>query len=261
MTVDDLGATFPSRGAAGRVVSLVPSLTEAIASARPERLVGATDWCTHPADLNVLRVRGTKNPNLQAIKDLRPDVVVANKEENRQIDVQRLRDAGIPVWVTVTESVPQALEALRRLFEDCLQWPSPRWLAQARQVWTGPIPKARLRAAIPIWRDPWMVVGASTFTGDLVRRLGVANVYDNDPQRYPKVDLEELNELNLDVVLLPDEPYPFSPDDGPEAFSTPPTVLVSGRLLTWYGPSLVTAHEELRSLLGSIPESGFDTRS
>ena len=261
MASDDLGTPFPPLGPATRAVSLVPSITEAIASVRPEALVGATDWCTHPKGLDVPRVRGTKNPNLQAIKDLQPDVVVANKEENRELDVRRLREAGIPVWVTVTESVPQALEALRRMFEGCLKWPVPTWLAEAERIWDGPIPDRHLRTAIPIWRDPWMVVGSSTFTGDLVRRLGVANAYEEDPGRYPHVELEELNTLHLDFVLLPDEPYPFSATDGPEAFPNTKTVLVDGRLLTWYGPSLVTAHQQLRSAMGLGDETGNGTES
>lgn len=104
--MDDLGhETRLPAGGATRVVSLVPSLTEAIAATAPAALVGATDWCTHPADLDVARVRGTKNPNLDAIADLHPDLVVANKEENRELDVRRLRDRGVPVWVTDIETV------------------------------------------------------------------------------------------------------------------------------------------------------------
>ena len=98
---------------------------------------------------------------------------------------------------------------------------------------------------VPVWRDPWMVVGSSTFTGDLARRLGLANVYADHPERYPHVDVTELDAAGADVVLLPDEPYLFTHADGPEAFTRTPTELVSGRLLTWYGPSLVEAHRSL----------------
>lgn len=248
---DDMGTPFQPTGRPSRVVSLVPSLTESIAATRAEALVGATDWCTHPADLDVARVRGTKNPNLDAIKALRPDVVLANKEENRELDVQRLREAGIPVWVTVTESIPEALASLGRMFTDCLQWPTPPWLDDAVRVWDRPVPPVRARTAIPIWRDPWMVVGSSTFTGDLVRRLGVENAFDTHPERYPHVELAELQGAALDFVLLPDEPYEFTPGDGPEAFPGTRSVLVSGRLLTWYGPSLVTAYDELTAAMFS----------
>ncbi|MFI5622155.1 helical backbone metal receptor [Nocardioides sp. NPDC051685] len=238
---DDLGTPYDGPRPATRVVSLVPSLTEALASVAADRLAGATDWCTHPAELDVPRVRGTKNPDLAAIAALTPDVVVANKEENRELDVRRLRERGIRVWVTDIETVPQAVASMEQLL-DGLGWDRPAWLAEAREVWCGPLPPVTRRVVVPIWRDPWMVVGSRTFTGDLLRRLGWENVYDSHPERYPHVDLADLDAAGADAVLLPDEPYVFTAEDGPEAFARTPTELVSGRLITWYGPSLLEAH-------------------
>jgi ABC-type Fe3+-hydroxamate transport system substrate-binding protein len=249
MTSDDLGLEYDGPVPARRVVSLVPSITEALATSHPEALVGATDWCTHPADLVVTRVRGTKNPDLATIRALAPDVVIANKEENRELDVRRLREAGVRVWVTDIETVPQALASLERIFSDALGWAVPPWLEVASRLWTAPLPVVRGDVAIAIWRDPWMVVGTSTFTGDVVRRLGWANAFDHHEERYPRVELAEIDRADLDLVLLPDEPYVFTETDGPEAFVRVATRLVSGRLLTWYGPSLVTAHEVLGTLL------------
>jgi ABC-type Fe3+-hydroxamate transport system substrate-binding protein len=239
--VDDLGTPYEGPRPAPRVVSLVPSLTEALASVDRDRLVGATDWCTHPADLSVTRVRGTKNPHLAAIRDLAPDVVVANREENRELDVRRLRESGVAVWVTDIRTVPDAVASMERLF-DGIGWPRPSWLADARRLWCGEPPPVTRRVATPIWRDPWMVVGSDTFTGDLLRRLGWSNVFADSPERYPHVTVAEIESREPDTVLLPDEPYVFTPDDGPEAF-TRPTRLISGRLLTWYGPSLLEASE------------------
>ncbi|MDN5797014.1 MAG: helical backbone metal receptor [Intrasporangium sp.] len=247
--VDDLGYAAQPGHAPRRVVSLVPSLTEAIAETCPEVLVGATDWCTHPAGLEVTRVRGTKNPNLNTIKALRPDLVVANKEENRELDVRRLREGGVPVWVTDIETVPQAFASMRRLFEDALQVGVPEWLGAADAEWGGPVPEPTAQVAIAIWRDPWMVVGSSTFTGDLVARLGWQNVFATHDDRYPHVGLTELDRKDLDVVLLPDEPYLFTEQDGPEAFHRVRTALCSGRLLTWYGPAMVGARAVLSSLI------------
>ena len=246
---DDMGTRIELPSTPARVVSLVPSLTEALAVSCPDVLVGATDWCTHPPGLDVLRVRGTKNPNRQAVLDLKPDLVVANKEENRELDVRRLRQSGVPVWVTVIETVPQAIGSLERLFTAALGRDVPQWLMAARELWTGPVPDAVADVAIAIWRDPWMVVGSSTFTGDLVRRLGLRNVFADHTDRYPTVALDLLDRTEVDTVLLPDEPYVFTADDGPEAFRRTTTTLVSGRLLTWYGPSLVEAHRELSRLV------------
>lgn len=228
------------------MVSLVPSITEALASVDPAGLVGATDWCTHPADLEsygVARVRGTKNPDLAAIRALRPDVVVVNREENRELDVRRLRDSGVRVEVTDIETVPQGVAELERVL-DLLGWPRPAWLAEARRLWCGDLPPVARRVVVPIWRDPWMVVGPRTFTADLCRRLGWEVVVPEGAdaeQRYPTVTAEAIDSAGADAVLLPDEPYVFTTDDGPEAFTRTPVELVSGRLLTWYGPSLVEA--------------------
>lgn len=226
---------------------MVPSLTEALAATRPEALVGATDWCTHPGDLNVTRVRGTKNPDLAAIGALQPDLVIANQEENRELDVRRLRESGLAVWVTRIQTVDEAFSSLRRMFA-ALGWPAPGWLDEAEAVWAAPATDGR-RVAVPIWRDPWMAVGSATFTGDLLDRLGLVNVFADSPERYPHTTPDEIAGLAPDLILLPDEPYTFSPDDGPEAFPGIATRLVEGRSLTWYGPSLVTAREQLRQAL------------
>jgi ABC-type Fe3+-hydroxamate transport system substrate-binding protein len=246
--LDDLGGEvrLPA-GPVRRVVSLVPSLTEAIAATRPEALVGATDWCTHPTGLDVPRVRGTKNPDRAAVAALAPELVVCVQEENRELDVRRLREAGVPVWVGVVESVDDALRVLRALLVDVLGWPEPSWLTQTAELLGGAGPVGDpTRVAVPIWRDPWMVVGSRTYTSDLLTRLGMRNVVDDHPERYPTLPVEEIDGAGADVVLLPDEPYVFTADDGPEAFGRTPTRLVSGRLLTWYGPALLEAWEELR---------------
>jgi ABC-type Fe3+-hydroxamate transport system substrate-binding protein len=248
--VDDLGSEVPLAEPARRVVSLVPSLTEALAVTVPDRLVGATDWCTHPTGLDVPRVRGTKNPDRAAIAALAPDLVVCNREENRRLDVDRLRAAGIAVWVTVIESVDEALTSMRRLFGVALRVPEPGWLTAAAAEWSRPVPQPALRCAVPVWRDPWMVVGPRTFTGDVLARLGLVNAFAAGEDRYPHVTVDDVLAARPDVVLLPDEPYLFTADDGPEAFPGVRSVLVSGRALTWYGPSLAGARADLLAALG-----------
>jgi ABC-type Fe3+-hydroxamate transport system substrate-binding protein len=230
-------------------------LTEALAASVPDRLVGATDWCTHPTDLDVTRVRGTKNPDIPSIVRLRPDLVVANQEENRRVDVERLRAAGIPVWVTVVESIDQALRTLHRLLVDLVGTDLPEWLATASREWSRRPPLPPVRVVIPIWREPWIVVGSRTFSGDVATRLGLVHVLAGSEHRYPKLDLSDLIALAPDLVLLPDEPYPFAVDDGPEAFAGKATVLLSGRDLTWYGPSMATSWQTLSLRIASTLNS------
>jgi ABC-type Fe3+-hydroxamate transport system substrate-binding protein len=236
-----------------RIVSLVPSLTESVAHTEPGLLVGATDWCAHPADLDVTRIGGTKNPDIARIVELAPDLVLANEEENRPADLDALRAAGLDVWVTYIRTVPEALDGLQRMLSVACGLGRPGWLAEAERAWkTLENNEPRRTAIIPIWRRPWMVVGRDTFTGDVLARLGVDNAFAGHPERYPKIGLEQLREVAADLVVLPDEPYAFTAADGPEAFAPVPSALVSGRLLTWYGPSLAEAPSLLQAQLGDL---------
>lgn len=246
---DDLGIAVPLKSAPERIVSLVPSLTEALAVDHREQIIAATEWCTHPADLAVERIRGTKNPDTAKIIGLEPDLVITNKEENRELDVRRLREAGVSVWVTDIESIDQSFASMRRLWVEGLRADVPEWLLEAEDVWAAPARESGRRVACCIWRDPWMVVGRDTFTGDMLSRLGFDHVFAAADGRYPAVNLAELDQLGLDLVVLPDEPYVFTTADGPEAFTNTRTALCSGRALTWFGPSMVSARAHLESVL------------
>ena len=273
---DDLGTPVPVPAEVTRVVSLVPSLTESLAATAPGLLFGATDWCTQPPDLAVRRVRGTKNPDLDAVLDLRPDVVLTNEEENRLPDLDALRAAGLAIWVTAPRSVPEALASLDRMLTVACRLGRPAWLDEAVAAWAGAaepsatapaatapagpgatlgaVPPPHRRAVVPIWRRPWMALGRDTFAGDVLARLGVANVLADATERYPRVDLAALPPH--DLVVLPDEPYAFSPSNGPEAFPGVAVVCVSGRHLTWYGPSLVSAPWVLARQLSTDVRAG-----
>lgn len=261
--IDDLGGvlTLPDRPT--RVISLVPSLTEAVAASVPGVLLGVTDWCTHPADLDaqgVVRIGGTKNPDLEAIADLAPDLVIANEEENRGADLAELRRRGVPLYVTDIRTVDQALTSLERLLRLFGDEADLTWLTEARAAWADPPrfpagPDGRpTRALVPIWRRPWMALGRDTYAGDVLRRLGVDNLLATSPERYPRFELADVTDA--DLVVLPDEPYAFSATDGPDAFGPLPCALVDGRSLTWYGPAMVAAPGRLAAALATARPTG-----
>lgn len=253
LLLDDLGCPVPLSGVPERIVGLVPSLTEAIAASVPTSLVGATEWCSHPPDLDVPRFGGTKNPEVEAIVALAPDLVVANEEENKAEHVAALRAAGIPVWVTDIRDVDGALASLARLLE-VVGAGRPGWLDEACRAWQEPAPVAPVpvSALVPIWRRPWMALGRGTYGGDVLRRLGVENVLASHAERYPRIDPREVFRASpYDLVVLPDEPYRFTGQDGPEAFEVP-VALVEGRALTWYGPAMVEAPSRLGDALRAV---------
>jgi ABC-type Fe3+-hydroxamate transport system substrate-binding protein len=248
--VDDTGRRVFVPAEVRRVVSLVPSLTETVALDAAELLVGVTDWCAHPEDLDVARVGGTKNPDVPAIVALAPDLVLANREENRESDLDALRAAGLAVYVTDIRRVPGAFGSLTRMLAACgLKLPS--WLAEAEDEWADApgLTEDAPRLVVPIWRRPWMALGSDTFAGDVVQRLGFRNVLGEDPERYPRFDPGALP--TVDLVLFPDEPYAFTPTDGPEAFEGTACAFVDGRSLTWYGPSLHGARARLTSMIAA----------
>lgn len=249
-----------------RIVSLVPSLTEALFSlGLGERVVGVTEWCVHPpaAVAKLPKVGGTKNPELARIRALRPDLVLANHEENRRQDVERLEASGIPVWVTYPRTVEEGVAVLRELAERggaaamlaSLVEPIERSVARARAE-----PPARpMRVFCPIWKKPWMAVGADTFAHDLLVLCGGENVFaGRRERRYPILRDPEIVAAAPEVVLLPDEPYAFGPADAAELAEWPiPAArsgrihLIDGTLVSWYGPRIGRAVETLRSLLVS----------
>lgn len=272
--IDDVGGVLTLPDRPSRVISLVPSLTEAVARSVPGVLIGVTDWCTHPDDLDaqgVVRLGGTKNPNLDAIADLAADLVIANEEENREPDLDELRRRGVRLYVTDIRTVDQALSSidrLLRLFVQDEQDPGVdiAWLDEAEAAWADP-PQCppqcpatpgggRPRAVVPIWRRPWMALGSDTYAGDVLRRLGVDNVLSESPERYPRFDPDDPALGDVDLIVLPDEPYAFSATDGPEAFGQRPCALVDGRSLTWYGPAMVQAPGRLAAALAAAAPAG-----
>jgi ABC-type Fe3+-hydroxamate transport system substrate-binding protein len=241
-----------------RVVSLVPSLTEwLVLTGVGERLVGVTDWCVEPAGAldGLARVRGTKNPDLAAIRRLDPDLVVANAEENRKLDVQRLEAGGLAVFVTMPTTVAGAVAELRDLAAAVGDLPGAPALdaelvAALAAAYRRP-PARRVRYACAVWRDPWMWLGRRTYAADLLGLAGGEPVLDDPATRYPRIELRAMAAHRPELVLLPSEPYAFGRSDADEVaagFDGARPELVDGRALTWYGPRIPAALGSFREL-------------
>lgn len=235
-----------------RIVSLVPSLTELVWwFGLGEALVGRTTFCVEPAGEieRVPRFGGTKNPKVDRIVALRPDLVLANKEENRREDVEALRAAGLDVVVTDPNTVPGAIEMIRDLGVRLGCRAKAEVLAAAIEAELAvPPPGQRPRVFVPIWREPLLALGSASYGHDLLERAGAANIFADRP-RYPEVTRDEVEQRRPDVVLLPDEPYPFKDSDAAEWSAVAPARVVDGKLLWWYGPRIPEALRTLRELL------------
>ena len=243
-----------------RVVSLVPSLTEWLVHAGVgERLVGVTDWCVEPAAVvaRLPKVRGTKNPDLAAVRALEPDLVVANAEENRKLDVERLEAGGLAVFVTMPVTVAGAVAELRDLAAAVGDLPHAAAidadLVAAVAAAYRSRPQVPVRYACAVWRDPWMWLGRRTYAADLLALAGGTPVLDDPATRYPRIEPEAIAPLRPELVLLPSEPYPFGPADAQEVagWSGARVELVDGRALTWYGPRIPAALAAFRALLAT----------
>jgi iron complex transport system substrate-binding protein len=224
-----------------RLVSLVPSTTETLfALERGDDLVGYTRFCVHPKDKVSADkwIGGTKNPKLDKIMALQPDLVLANREENHQEDIEALEAAGIPVWVAEPRTVVEAIADIHTLgklvgrgeigyrLSDEIQALLPR-------VWHRPTQTV----AYLIWRDPYMAAGQETFITDMLAQGGFTNPFAG---RYPEITLDDLH--HVDHIFLASEPFPFAENHREALIAlgvpAPKIQLVDGELLSWHGVRL-----------------------
>jgi len=270
--VDALGRPFPVGRPPERIVSLVPSLSEALfAFGLGERIAGVTRFCVEPRKgvAGKAKVGGTKTLDVAAVEALRPDLIVASAEENRAEDVRRLIDSGWPVFVTLPTTVQGAIDLLGQLalLTDSAEAARPiiqeaeEALAAVRAASAGREP---LRVFCPIWRNPYMTIGPDTYMHDVIAVCGGRNVFEGRPERYPRVELAEMAALDPEVLLLPSEPYPFrqrhfadfEPFSQVAAVRRGNVLLVDGRMLSWYGPRMGRSLRELSALLEGARSDG-----
>lgn len=232
-----------------RIVSLVPSITETLLAWGVMPVAG-TRFCEQPG---LLTVGGTKDPDVEAIVTLAPDLVVVDREENRREDADALRAHGVPLHVTAVRSVADVEPTLAELAE-AVGAPAITGAAGGADGWAGVRerpPAIAVSAFVPIWRRPWMTLNADTYGASVLAHLGIATVFAAHRDRYPTVTLDEVAERRPALAVVPTEPYPFAERHLAELAPAvaPKAVLVDGRDLFWWGVRTPAALERLRALL------------
>ncbi len=264
--VDALDRTLELKAPPRRIVSLVPSLTEALfVFGLDEKVVGVTNFCVEPREgvAGKPKVGGTKTLDVPRVLALQPDLVVASAEENRKEDIEALVREGLPVFVTLPATVAAAIDLMEQLVEMTAAGAAGgRVVKEARRALAAAQAKNEERETVrtfcPIWRNPWMTIGPSTYMHDFITVCGGTNIFEWRHERYPRVELTDMAERNPEVVLLPDEPYRFSAKHLPEiaAFRDVSAVrqnriyVVEGKHLCWYGPRIAGSLSYVSSLIG-----------
>ena len=253
---DALGRRVVLREQPRRVVSLVPSLTEALVGLGAP-VVGVTRFCVHPDGVRrrAAVVGGTKTVDVVRVATLAPDLVVANREENVREQVEGIEALGAPVYVTDVATVDGALATLRTL--GALTGTGAAADALAARIaagFDGLAAAPPVRAAYVIWKDPWMVAGGDTFVGDVLRRAGFVNVFE-DARRYPDVTPEAVAEARPDALLFASETFRFREKHVGALRAACPSAAVAfvdGEAFSWYGPRLLATPDHVRAVRAAL---------
>ncbi len=239
-----------------RIISVVPSQTELLYDLGLDKeVVGVTKFCVHPAEWfrSKVRVGGTKQLNIDKIISLKPDLIIANKEENLQAQIEEELAHIVPVWVSDIQSIDQALTMIQQIGILVNKEQAANELVTDIADGFKIMRKAAtpLKVAYFIWRDPWMSIGGDTFINNILEMIGWQNVL-KDELRYPEISLEQLVSYKPDIVLLSSEPFPFKEKHIAEINAVLPRVkvlLVDGEMFSWYGSRMLKAIPYLESLV------------
>ena len=266
VSVDQMSRQIRLSAPARRIVSLVPSQTELLAALElEEEVIGLTKFCVRPERWyrSKTRVGGTKQLHLETIRALQPDLILANKEENDQAQLEALMQ-DFPVWISDIVDLGGALEMIRAVGEltgktaaagamaIAIAGGFERLQAELRQAaQTGKVPSWGKKVAYFIWKEPWMVAGKQTFIDAMLQQCGWVNGFGALP-RYPVIDPGDPARNGCSLVLLSSEPYPFAEKHATLLRSLNPgsqCVLVDGEAFSWYGSRLLQAPDYFRQLL------------
>jgi len=242
----EIDVDFPPK----RIISIVPSQTELLFDlGLDQEIIGLTKFCIHPIEKFAARTKvgGTKKLNIDLIKDLKPDLIIGNKEENTQRDIEELAEY-FPVWMSDIFTLDDAMKTIAEIGALVDRKPEASYLNHLISAGFNDLKTLALqhhidkKVAYLIWRKPYMAAGKNTFIDDILLINGMTNIINDE--RYPAVTLEQLKTTNCELILLSSEPYPFGDKHIEEIQSAIPDVkimLVDGEMFSWYGSRLVKA--------------------
>ncbi|HEK21438.1 MULTISPECIES: ABC transporter substrate-binding protein [unclassified Mucilaginibacter] len=263
--VDQMNRTVEILHRPKRIISLVPSQTELLFDlGLADRVVGITKFCIHPAEQvkQVLKVGGTKQLNIEVIHSLKPDLIIANKEENEQSQIEALMQY-CPVWISDINDLDSALDMIERVGQITFATDNARQIVSDIRSGFEVIDEVQnnISCVYLIWKNPYMAAGADTFINDMLQRCGFNNLVKEG--RYPLLTDDELKKLNPDILLLSSEPYPFAEKHIQEFKKLLPNTrisLVDGELFSWYGSRLLYSPSYFISLMKKLlPNNEVDT--
>lgn len=247
---DQLGREITINYPPKRIISIVPSQTELLFDlGLANEVIAITKFCIHPIEKFAAKTKigGTKKLLIEKIRDLKPDLIIGNKEENTQSEVELLMEE-FPVWMSDIHNLEDSVKAIAQIGELVNREPEAAYLnhlinagfkdLQALAVSKG----INQTIAYLIWKDPYMVAGRNTFIDDILRKIGLNNVVTQD--RYPEIELSQLKTKNCELIFLSSEPYPFKQkhiDEIQDAIPYAKVMLVDGEMFSWYGSRLVKA--------------------
>lgn len=255
---DQLGNVVDIPAFPQRIISLVPSQTELLFHLDlGARVSGITKFCVHPESWfrTKTRIGGTKTVKTDLIAQIQPDLVLANKEENKKDQVEALQKL-YPVWISHVHDLNSALDMISGVGEITgTSEKASEIISRVRAGFATPETlNPKLKTAYLIWRNPYMTIGSDTFIHDMLNRCGLENIF-GDQTRYPETTIEELRKKNCELLLLPSEPYPFKENHVAELQQELPNtkiLLCDGEMFSWYGSRLLESPTYFKQLLANL---------
>jgi len=257
IVADQLNRTIDLPSIPKRIISVVPSQTELLfCLGLDKEVIGITKFCIHPEDKfkSTPKIGGTKQLDIAKIIALKPDLIIANKEENERGQLEELM-RHFPVWISDIYNLDDAVEMIESVGKliDREEGSQTLSLSIKEEFGAIKVAQAGLRTAYFIWRKPYMVASKNTFIDDMLQRCGLINAFDLE--RYPEVTAQQLQEANPGVILLSSEPYPFKEKHIDELKAIVPSAtirLVDGEMFSWYGSRLLNAPSYFNGLISEL---------